>query len=212
MIESTILEQLFIQAFPSVDKTGQQQAMQLYQLLAEGSSVSIDQIAKKINQSPQETEQLLATWTGVSINEQQLIDGFWGVSTKETSHQFSINQKTLYTWCAWDLLFMPVIYQQTISAKTQCPISGQMIELVISPDRIDTVTPETTMITFIKPALDKIKEDVTGSFCQYVFFVDSEETGRQWQQQHSDGFLLSMEQGFDLGKKIIQQVFTSMYS
>jgi len=207
MIETTALEQLFIQAFPSLDKTGQQQAIQLYQLLSRGKNINIDQFASTIDKSLQETDHLLEAWTGVSINEQQLIDGFWGVSTKETSHQFCINQSTLYTWCAWDLLFMPVIYQQTITAKTRCPVSDQAIELVISPDRIETVNPGSAMITFIKPDLDAIKEDVTGSFCQYVFFVASEETGIKWQQQRSDGFLLSMEQGFNLGKKIIQQVF-----
>lgn len=210
MNETTELEQLFIQAFPALDKTGQQQAMQLYLLLARGENVSIDTLASSLNLNTDDTRQLLASWTGVSFNQQGLIDGFWGVSTKETSHRFVINQATLYTWCAWDLLFIPVIYQQTINATTTCPVSGQTIELAITPDGIESAKPDTAMITFIKPALEKIKEDVTGSFCQYVFFVDSEETGKQWQQQRSDGFLLTLNQGFELGKNIIRQVFNHM--
>lgn len=207
MVDTHSLEQLFINAFPRLDHPGQQQALLLYKLLASGDNVSIDRLASSLNLSTNDTQQLLASWTGVSFNEQGLIDGFWGVSTKETSHRFVLNQTTLYTWCAWDLLFVPVIYQQTINASTTCPVSGQTIELTISADGIEKTTPETPMITFIKPALDEIKKDVTGSFCQYVFFVASEETGKQWQQQRSDGFLLSLEQGFNLGKKIIQRVF-----
>jgi len=207
MVDTDSLEKLFINAFPDLDQPGQQQALQLYLLLAKGENVSIDLLASTLNLSTDDTEQLLTSWTGVSFNEQGLIDGFWGISTKETSHRFVVNQTTLYTWCAWDLLFMPIIYQQTIKAATTCPVSGHTIELTITPDGIEKAKPDTAMITFIKPSLEKIKEDVTGSFCQYVFFVDSEETGHQWQQQRSDGFLLNLKQGFNLGKKIIQQVF-----
>ena len=204
------LKELFIQAFPKLDITGQQQAAQLYQLLAQGQPVNIEIFASHINLSTNETKRLLDNWTGVSFNNKHQIDAFWGLSTSKTTHSFNTGQHILYTWCAWDLLFMPVILKQTITATTQCPLSKQKITLTISEHGIEEVNPADTMITFIKPTLEQLKANVTSSFCQYIFFVESEQTGRKWQQQHNDGFLLELDQGFNLGKDIIKQVFKDL--
>ena len=204
------LQQIFIKAFPELDIKGQQQAMQLYRLLANGSAVSVEKLAKSIALSTKETEQLLLSWTGVTFNENKMINGFWGVSTEKTTHRFQLDQGTLYTWCAWDLLFMPHIFHQTIQAETLCPITNQIIKLSISGNGIETVSPEHAMITFIKPDLEALKANVTNSFCQYIFFVASENAGKEWQSKQKDGFLINMDQGFELGKNIIQQVFRNI--
>lgn len=203
----TELQTLFTKAFPDLNKTEQQQAIQLYKILAKGQPVAIEDYATDIGLTAEVTRQLLDSWTGVSFNDHHLIDGFWGASTTETSHRFIINQQMLYTWCAWDLLFMPVIFQQTIEATTTCPISKKTISLTISDHGVEKIEPVGAMITFIKPKLEALKKDVTGSFCQYIFFVESESTGKQWQQNQSNGFLLDINQGFELGKDIIQRVF-----
>ena len=204
------LKELFIQAFPRLDTTGQQQATQLYQLLAQGQPVNIETFASHINLSTNETRKLLDSWTGVSFNKKHQIDAFWGLSTSKTTHSFNTGQHILYTWCAWDLLFMPIILKQTITTTTQCPISKQRIALTISEHGIEDVSPANAMVTFIKPTLEQLKANVTNSFCQYIFFVESEQTGQQWQQQHDNGFLLELDQGFNLGKDIIQQVFKDL--
>ncbi len=205
------LKELFIQAFPKLDITGQQQAAQLYQLLSQGQPVNIETFARKINLNTDITRKLLDSWTGVSFDTKHQIDAFWGLSTSKTTHSFNTGQHILYTWCAWDLLFMPVILKQTITATTQCPLSKQKITLTISEQGIEEVNPANAMVTFIKPTLEQLKANVTSSFCQYIFFVESEQTGQQWQQQHDNGFLLELDQGFKLGKDIIQQVFKDLY-
>ena len=204
------LQQLFIQAFPALDHTGQEQAMQLYRLLKTGQPVPVSHFANTIDLAENETEELLARWTGVTFDQNELINGFWGVSTEETTHQFQLDQTTLYTWCAWDLLFMPHIFGQTIQAKTRCPVSKQDISLTISEQGVVKVSPEDSIITFIKPELDALKANVTNSFCQYIFFVASEAYGEQWQSTQKDGFLISLDQGFELGQNIIHQVFKDL--
>lgn len=204
------LEQLFIQAFPALDRTGQNQAMQLYQLLATGKAVSIKTLSEKLSLPEKDTSELLHSWTGVSFNEDQLVNGFWGVSIDKTSHSFKLGEQTLYTWCAWDLLFVPVIYRQTVQAETICPVSKQKISLVISETGLDKVSPENSLITFIKPDIDELKANVTNSFCQYIFFVASQACGEVWKKNQKDGFLISLDQGFELGKNVIQQVFKDL--
>lgn len=201
------LQQLFSQAFPKLNSTGQQQAKQLYQLLSNGEAVSLQGFANEIKLTCEKTDAILKSWTGVSFDDNKNIDGFWGLSTTKTRHSFELNNHTLYTWCAWDLLFMPVIFQQTITAHTTCPVTDNEIKLTISKDKIEQAKPQDAMITFIKPALEQLKSDVTQSFCQYVFFVESEQAGLEWKKDREGGFLLDLNTGFYLGKNIINNVF-----
>ena len=206
----TELKNLFVLAFPALNKTGQQQALQLYQLLAKGEPVTLESFSEAVKLNKTEARRLLDNWTGVNFDAEQSISAFWGVSTSETMHCFQLGDQTLYTWCAWDLLFVPVIYKKTITAETQCPITHQTIKLTISENGIEQLTPSTSMITFIKPDLQQLKDNVTSSFCQYIFFVESKETGHKWLQKNPDGFLLELDQGFELGHGIIQQVFNEI--
>ncbi len=201
------LQQLFSQAFPKLNNTGQQQAKQLYQLLSNGEAISVQDFAKEIKLTIEQTNAIFKSWTGVSFDESNNIDGFWGLSTTKTRHSFELNHQTLYTWCAWDLLFMPIIFQQTITAHTTCPVTDHEITLTISKDKIEQARPADAMITFLKPTLEQLKANVTQSFCQYVFFVESEQAGLEWKKDHEGGFLLDLNTGFNLGKNIINDVF-----
>ena len=204
---TTELQQLFSQAFPKLNNAGQQQAKQLYHLLSNGEAISVQDFANEIKLTNEQADAILENWTGVSFDDNKNIDGFWGLSTTKTRHSFELNNHTLYTWCAWDLLFMPVIFQQTITAHTTCPVTDNEITLIISKNKIEQAKPVDAMITFIKPALEQLKANVTQSFCQYVFFVESEQAGLEWKKGREGGFLLDLDTGFDLGKNIINDVF-----
>jgi alkylmercury lyase len=205
----TELALLFTEAFPKLDETGRQQALTLYKLLAQGQPVTTSVFAGSIGKTPIETQQLLDEWTGVYYQPDGDIVGFWGLSVSETAHQIIINDITLYTWCAWDTLFIPNILQTECSITTHCPLSQQRITLTVSPDMINTLAPDTAVISFIKPELQKIKDNVVQSFCQQIFFLASETEGQKWCNNHPDAFILSMDQGFQLGQQIVRQVFFS---
>lgn len=201
------LAHLFTQAFPQLDSSGRQQALSLYQLLARGKPVSISQFADKIGLTEDNTKQLLDSWTGVYYQENGDIVGFWGLSVSETAHKIIINQVSLYTWCAWDTLFIPMILKAAAHISTHCPVSHQPIELRVSADKIESVEPASSVISFIKPELQKIKDNVVQSFCQQIFFLASDTEGQAWCKDRPDAFILSMDEGFRLGKQIVNAVF-----
>src|SRR3989442_9036358 len=41
-------------------------------------------------------------------DKQGRIIGFGGLAVREMPHRFKVDGRTLYTWCAWDSLFIPV--------------------------------------------------------------------------------------------------------
>jgi len=49
--------------------------------------------------------------------------------------------------------------------------------------------------------------DVILSFCHHVLFFSSAEAGEQWTAKRRDAFLLPLEQGFELGRRVFQEKF-----
>lgn len=50
-------------------------------------------------------------------------------------------------------------------------------------------------------------QDVIASFCHHVLFFASPESGERWVGDRDDAFLLSLEQGFELGRRVWEAKF-----
>ena len=98
---------------PQLDRTLQRVALGLYRLLAEGRPVSVKSLAQRLEVSPEDVSDTLRSWPGVYHNDEGDITGFWGLSLQEMPHRFEIEGKQLYTWCAWDTLFLPELIGRT---------------------------------------------------------------------------------------------------
>jgi len=197
------LEQLshhFIQAFPVMDKQQQHLALALYRLLAQGKPVSIRMLADAVKQPVSVIDQTLQSWPGVFFDDSHNIVGFWGITIQEMPHQIDVNDVTVYTWCAWDTLFIPELLDTTAEITSHCAQSGDEIVLTISPHGIETAQPSQIMISFLLPEEDELKNNITTSFCHYVFFFRSREAGDQWMAEHPGTFLLSLDEAFSVGK------------
>ncbi|WP_170302474.1 organomercurial lyase [Desulfosarcina widdelii] len=57
--------------------------------------------------------------------------------TRQT-HQFVINDHTLWTWCVWNSLFLPVLLKQTVIVASSCPAAGKeiAIRLTVTPKKV----------------------------------------------------------------------------
>ncbi len=94
-------------AMPDLNATEQRVAVAVYRLLAAGAPVSPAMVAQRIDLSPDHVGQMLKEWPGVFYDKQERVLGFWGLSLGEMPHRFRVEGKQLYTWCAWDSLFIP---------------------------------------------------------------------------------------------------------
>jgi len=196
------LAQYFIKAFPIMDRLEQRQALRLYALLAEGQPVAIEHLAQELIVSAVELKTLLDSWGGVFYDDLNRVIGFWGLSTKEMKHRITVKGKTVFTWCAWDALFIPELLNATVNMTSQCATTRKEIRLTISPNAIESRSQQGIMVSFLTPAEEKFNENVTTSFCHYVHFFVSSEAGEQWVASHEGSFLLSLNDAFWVGKKM----------
>jgi alkylmercury lyase len=163
--------------------------------------VPVERIASTVNLSREEVRTILQTWLGVYYDDADRIVGYWGLALPKMSHLFEVNGKTLYTWCAWDGLFIPEILQSTARVESTCPVTGEKIRLTVAPDRVKQCTPRDTFVSFLTPEAARIRENVILNFCHYVYFFSSAEAGRKWSSENEGTFIVSLDEAFFLGQK-----------
>ncbi len=108
-------------------------------------------------------------------------------SVREMPHRFRIDGRTLYTWCAWDSLFIPVILHREAEVESLAPGSTARVRLRVAPDRVKDVQPPSAVMSFLLPSAQTLQADVLkamASFCHYIFFFPDGETAAAWTKSH----------------------------
>ena len=196
------LSRIFIDGFPAMNADEQKLALKLYALLAEGRPVAHEQLAQALDRPTIEIQKTLDAWPGVFYDDDHRVVGFWGIAVGGTQHRVEVNGKTVFTWCAWDTMFIPELLNATAKVTSTCAATGDAINLMISPNGTESVEPKEAVVSFLIPDEDELKQDVTTSFCHFVYFFRDRSAGEQWVAEHAGTFLLSIEDAFTVGKKM----------
>ncbi|HWP48513.1 MAG TPA: alkylmercury lyase MerB [Candidatus Limnocylindrales bacterium] len=188
-------------SLPKLSAEEQKVFVQIYRLLAVGQPVPHDKKPQTLHVSNDVVNDILSRWWGIYYDEKDRIIGFWGLTLKPMSHRFEVNGHTLYTWCAWDSLFIPEIIQKTARVESTCPVTGAKIRLTVTPKDVKQLDPAGAVMSFITPEAAKIRENVIANFCHYVYFFSSAEAGTTWISKTPGTFLLSIDEAYYLGRK-----------
>jgi len=193
------LSQKLVDAFPDLSATEQRIAVGLYRLLAIGEPVSPEQVAQPLELSSNLVREVLDSWPAVYLDDDNNVVGFWGLAIQEMPHRFTIDGQQLYTWCAWDSLFIPELLGKTAEVESACPISGETLSLTVSPTRVENFSPDGSVVSFLSPSTP-FDMDLIASFCHYVLFFNSEESGNKWIANHENTFLLTLHDAYEVGR------------
>lgn len=188
-----------IDAFPKLSMSEQRVSIALYRLLAQGHPADAKGLSDASGVAVNDVREMIAGWHGVERGPNGAVTGFWGLTLSETKHRFRINGSELHTWCAWDTLFLPPILHASSDVDSRCPITGNPIVLRIGPGGVETVQPETVVVSFLLPREADIEKSVIESFCCYVHFLVSPEAGEKWVSQRPGTFLLSLSDAWEIG-------------
>lgn len=193
------LADLIVGTTPRFDPADQRIAVTLYRKLAEGRPVSISAVAGALGLSEGTVNEMLGSCT-VSYDDRGAVTGFGGLTLVATSpHTLRIGCKTLHTWCALDALFIPGILGTTADIVSRDPVSGEPVSLMVGPNRFEEVQPETAVVSMLEPA-HRIGGSSIESFCRFVHFFGSPETGSTWTAERPGTFLVSVADAFALGR------------
>lgn len=192
---------------PSLNEEEQAILIYLYRMLSKGVPVVPADLADTSGVTVERVEKTLESWPGVFYEEDGRIKGFWGIAIPEMGHKFKVDGKILYTWCAWDALFIPEILGETAEIESTCPTTKKSIRLTVDPDGITYIEPEDTIVSFLILKEYKADKNVVSSFCHFVHFFSSDEAASKWVTDNKGTFILKLEVAFTLGRLVNQARF-----
>lgn len=173
------------------------------QALAKGNPVSPAQLAG-IWEMPLEQVQVIleqAKANGqVEIDDQgNLVGGI--LSLTPTPHEITMDNKRLYAWCAWDAVYTPGVVGKSAQIVSRDAVTGETIQIVITPGGIETVQPESAVVSVVGPGAD-MRGGPESQRCTQMLFFGSRESAEQWRGDRAGMAILTVEEVFEIAEEL----------
>lgn len=194
-------------AMPALEQDEQRLAIALYRLLAEGQPVARERLAQEVGVAVEWANEILERWPGVYRDARGCVIGFWGLTQQRMPpHRFRVDGCELWTWCAWDSLFIPIVLAKRARVESLCAMTGDPVWAEVTPTGVDEVSPIGAMISFLRPQTE-FSHDMIVSFCHHVLFFSSEAAGRAWTATRRNALLMTLEEGAEVGRLVVNAKF-----
>ena len=188
--------------FPSTDFLSQRVLLGLTRLIAQGSPVSLEELGATLGIDNAAVKKAIAAVapSRLRIDDNGGITAFAGLSQAPTHHSFVFNGRELFTWCAFDALFLPEVLGGGARVTSRCPVTEAEIRVTVTKDGPEEVAPGETVMSFVMPSADTCCADLRGAFCDHVNFLSSRKAGAVWLARVPDAAILSLADAFALGR------------
>ncbi len=192
---------------PTFTPEEQRAALALYHELAKGQPVDAAQLGRRLRVPAAEARAFLnrgSMKAFVYPDDEGRVVGFGGLSVAPMHHRLDVDGRTLWTWCAWDALFLPERLGQRARIVSADPETGDLVRLVVRPSEVEAAEPENPVVSFLLPDardFDTTAANVVAKFCHFVFFFGSRASGERWVAKHPGTFLFSLDEAFALAQR-----------
>lgn len=189
---------------PRFSPEEQRIALTLYRELAKGEPIGVEQLDRALLE--REAIKAFAYRDG-----QGRVAGFGGLAAVPMHHRLEVDGRTLWTWCAWDTLFIPEILGKRARVASPDPETNELVELVVSAREIESAAPRDAVVSFLRPDASDFNTaaNVIKTFCHFVFFFASRSSGERWVAKHPGTFLYCLDDAFALAKRLNARNFGS---
>ena len=198
-------------AMPDLDPTDQRIAAAIYRLMGSGEPVEPASVAQMASATAERVDERLGSWPGVYRDQQGRVVGFWGhaISKLDPEYRLLVDGKTTYTWCALDTLFIPALLGKEVRVEASDPVTGEEVLLVVDGEGAHDVKPADAVVSIVVPD-GPFGYDVIERFCHRVLLFASEATGARWTAEHEGTMLLSVEEAFELGRRMTARIASGL--
>jgi alkylmercury lyase len=194
----------FTRAHVTLSEPEQRIAVAAFRRLAEGTAFEPEELAEPAGLPAAEVRAAFDRWPEVHHDQDGRVEGFWGLTVRPTRHLIEIDGRTLYTWCAFDTLFIPEILGRPARVRSTSPLGDERITLSVDARGPRDVEPEGAVMSMHRVTEDFSLEDVVGTFCCYVHFFASEDAARTWAAKNDATYVLSIPEGFEVGRHYVR--------
>jgi alkylmercury lyase len=172
-------------------------------LLAQGSPVTVGELAVSAGWAEEKVETVLRSVHGTDWDQGGHLEGF-GLTLRPTRHHFIVEGRSLYTWCAADTLIFTVLLGKPAVAISPCPATGQVVRVELAADHLGSVDPPEAVVT--ESRCNQVGSDFRAQICDHGHFFVSPEAASGWLSEHPDGEVHSVRDAFERCRATCQQV------
>jgi alkylmercury lyase len=170
---------------------------------AVGARVAHAGLAAASGWSVEEVEAALNAQTSAERDDQGRLVGL-ALTLRPTRHRFTVDERTLYAWCASDTLMFPVILGRPGLVESTCPQTERPIHVELTPDGIEHLDPPEAIVSAVRPT--GTLADVRTATCQHGHFFSSPAAAARWANEHRGGYIYPVEEAFRLDREVITQL------
>jgi alkylmercury lyase len=180
-------------------------ALALLDELAKGEPVSVSHLARAVERGQADLAATLDRWPNVHYDQLGRVVAFAGLSVAPSEHRFEVAGRQLYTWCAWDTLFLPSLLGREARVESSCPVTGTEVRLTVGPEGVQVAEPSALQVSFPAPASTDTSH-IIASFCCHVHFLAGQDAAAKWLAENQDGLTLSLDDAVELGRLATRQL------
>lgn len=177
--------------------------VQLWRLLADhGEPVTVEQVAKTGGWPLEEVQAELARQPGVDWADDGQVAGF-GLTLHPTPHSFTFDDRTVYGFCATDVVNFPAILGRAGVAESTCPATGRHIRVELTPSEVLSVDPPETVVSkvHLSEAVGNLR-----NLCDLGHFFSSPEAAADWSAAHPEGEVVPIAEEFQIGLRAMAEL------
>lgn len=207
-----VLSEALAAAFVTLVPDEQRLAAVAYRLLASGQPVEPHDLAVAAAWPTEEVEARLGAWPGVYRDDAGRLVGFWGLATEAvTAHRVELDGGSGWAWCAFDPLFIAPLLGAEAAVASPCPVSGELIRLVVTPAGVRHLAPAEAVVSFLLPDRP-FDAEVRATFCHFVHFLASPAAGHAWMAEHPGTFWMPVDNAFEVARRLNAMAFPAVTS
>jgi alkylmercury lyase len=123
-----------------------------------------------------------------------------------TPHEFRVNNKQLYAWCALDTLFLPGLVGAPAEVISTCPATGTEVRLTITPEGIDSARPAEGVLSVVVPGFSAVCKPgqpggAQGPVCSSMHFFRDRQAASTWLVAQPDLAVLALNEAWELARR-----------
>lgn len=178
----------------------------IYRLLARGRPVAVAEVAAATARSEAVVADDLGRFPALERDAEGRIVGL-GITLNPTPHRFRVAGHDLYTWCALDTLTFPHVLGERAEVESPCNATGTPVRLTVSPEGVSAVEPASAVVSVLP--IERAP-NIRTAFCDHVHFFRSEANASDWLAQHPGGRIVSVADGFAIGRGFAEAIALSL--
>ncbi|WP_186448643.1 organomercurial lyase MerB [Burkholderia sp. MSMB617WGS] len=176
--------------------------------LAKGSPVSPAALAAALAWPRERVAAMLGHAVDMEWDDDGNVVGY-GLTLRQTAHALDVGGRRLYTWCAFDAFFFPMLIGQTAHVVSRCAATGEPVTLTVAAKQggLLNVEPAGAAVSLVSPCGSG---PIRAAFCCRVHFFASAEIGRAWASTQPGVDIVDARMAFNVGYACAQHLLQAV--